>query len=148
MALPTRPSFPCFPYLPSSRQCNTLNFHIHPLRQLLHRHATPRRLPHEPILVLAVQLREICHVRQEHIHLDHLLERGVGGGENRFDVGAAGGGFLGDGAGDEVAGWGGGDLARNVDYRGRFDGLRLWDGGDLSGPVRKRVEVGDPSRMM
>ena len=104
-----------FPISSPSRQCNTLNLHIHTLRQLLHRHATPRRLAHKPLLVLAVQLREIPHVRQEHVDLDHLLERGVGGGEDGLDVGAAGCRFLGDGTRDEVAGGSGRDLARDVD---------------------------------
>ena len=61
--------------MPCSRQRNTLNLYIHPLGQLLHRHTTPCRFPHKPLLVLAVQLRKIRHVRQEHIDLDHLLER-------------------------------------------------------------------------
>ena len=104
-----------YPSRPSSRERNTLNLHIHPFGQLLHRHATPRRLAHKPLLVLAVQLAEVGHVRQKHVDLDDLLDRGVGGGEDGLDVGAAGGRLLGDGAGDEIAGGRGGYLARDVD---------------------------------
>ena len=78
------------------------------------------------LLILAIHFRKIRHVGQEDIDLDDLLDRGVGRGEDGFDVGDAGGCFFGDAALHEGAGGGARDLARDVDLGWGGDGLGLF----------------------
>lgn len=115
-----------------SRQRNALDLHLHPLRQLMHRNAAPRRLrrPIHPKMlhVFLIDLGEILHVRQEHGRLHDLGDVGAAGGEDGFEVGDAEGGLVGDGAGGELARRGGGDLAGNVDGVRGEEGLGLGAG--------------------
>jgi len=77
------------------------------------------------LLIHAIHLGEVCHIVQEHIDLDHLCDVGASFFEDCDDVIAAGGGFIGDRALDEVALVVGRDLAGDVDLGSCDYGLGL-----------------------
>lgn len=80
------------------RQRNTLDFHLHPLGQLMYGHTTPRRLRRpidaKMLFVLPVHLGEILHVGEEDSGFDDAADVGAGGGEDGFEVCDAEGGFV------------------------------------------------------
>ena len=78
------------------------------------------------LLVHGIHLREIIHIRQEHIHLDHRADARTGRGQDRGNVLDALARFVRYAPRHEGAGGVGGDLARDVDLVRRFDGLGLW----------------------
>lgn len=124
------------------KQCNTLDLHIHPLRQLMHRHTTPRRLVAEPLLILGVHLRKIPHVHQEHIHFHHLSNRRSPFFQDRFKILDARTRLVGYAAGYQGAAGVGGDLSAAIDLRGGADGLGLWGRGKLVGMRRGGEKLG------
>lgn len=73
----------------------------------------------------AVHLGEVRHVVQEHVHLDDLVDGRAGFLQDGQDVLAALRGLVRDAAGDQGAGFVGGDLARDVDVGAGDYGLRL-----------------------
>lgn len=117
------------PTAPLTIISNALNLHRHPLRQLLDGNTAPRGLVGKVLLEHAVHLGEVRHVVQEHVHLDDFLNGRVGFLQDGQDVLAALGGFVGDAAGDQGAGFVGGDLARDEDVGAGDYGLGLCGGG-------------------
>lgn len=79
----------------------------------------------EVLLEDAVHLSEVCHVVEEDIDLDNLLNRCVGLLQDGDDVFATLCGLVGDAALDQGAGLVGGDLAGDEDLRTGDDSLGL-----------------------
>jgi hypothetical protein len=104
---------------------NALNLHRHALRQLLDSNAAASGLMCEVLLKDAVHLSEVCHVVEEDIDLDDLLNGCVGLLQDGNDVLAALCGLVGDATLDQGAGLVGGDLAGDEDLRTGDDGLGL-----------------------
>lgn len=92
----------------------------------------------EVLLKHAVHFGEVCHIVQEHVDLDDLLDGCVGLLQDRDDVLAALCGLIRDAALDQSAGLVGGDLAGNEDLGAGDDGLGL---GGVSRVVEGEVDV-------
>ena len=103
----------------------------------MHGDTAPGRLVAEPLLVLGVHLREIGHVDEEDIHLDHLPDGGPARFEDRFEVRDAGARLLRHAAGDQIPVAVGGELAGAVQLGRGADGLGL-RGSVVEGKTRGR----------
>ena len=93
------------------------------------------------LLVHAVHAGEVGHVAQEHVDLDDLAERAVGGFEDRVKVGKHSLGLLLDRTGDYRAGLVRRDLAGDEDEAVGLDrlGLRGVSGGQANVGVSGRT---------
>ena len=76
----------------------------------------------------AIHLGEMCHIVEENVDLDDLLDRSIGFLQNGNDVLAALCCLIGDAALDQSAGLVGRDLARDENLGAGDDGLGLWCG--------------------
>lgn len=117
---------------------NALDLNRYTLGQLLDRNAATRRLVREELLKHAVHLGEVCHVVEEDVDLDDVLDGCVGLLQDGDDVLAAQCCLVGDAALDQGAGLVGGDLAGDEDVGPGDDGLGLWG---VSGVVEQKMTV-------
>jgi hypothetical protein len=100
----------------------------------MHSDTAPRRLPRKELLIHAIHLGEMAHIRQEDADLDNTGEVRAGGLQHGAHVLDAELGHLGDagaGRGQDLAVGLAGDLAGDVDAVGGGDGLGLFGGGGL-----------------
>ena len=132
-ALPSPPHHLICTGLESSWQSHTLHLNLHPLRQLLDGHTTPRRLRIPKVqFILLVHFREILHVRQEYRHLHHLVQVTTSLFQDLVNVFDTERSFVGHRSRRQSTICQSGELARDVDCVRSTDGLgvrpRNWMG--------------------